>query len=734
MEKVVTTRDACYLIGKSKDLFSPIKEALLNSFDAIIQRKRIKTDFNPQISLSFYFKTEHNLLNENSYIFDSFSIEDNGIGFIEENKKNFHSFASRRKGLNNKGTGTIQFFWRFNVISVDSFYEENNKFMHFIGKYHIDDNEDNEKTSEEYSNKFNKTIIKLSNFRNEDDENDQYCNYLKDKNLLRQDILKNFLLKLYLGNKDHNDLKLIVNVYLDNKIYYNFYFDKETIPQPDKTKEITINTKQAIVNRFDDSNKIDITWKNVAPDYKLLIQRFKLPSNEIDENVIYACSKEVVVETLKFNAIKSKCEIFDNSRYLTCISGDLFDDPQYLNSTSDKFIFIEKKDIESDIREGNLFNIENKYILKDDISDKINEGLNYIYDDVKEIKDQHLENINRLAKQYGISSDDVQNTRTNMNDSNDEIIKNLFITQARRNAKENIKIQETYEEIKNLKLKSLNPTDKEDYRKKLKELSETLLNTIPQANKNELSRYIIHRDMVVNILKLALNNELEIQQEWISKKEQGEKLKTYPEAIIHDLIFKRKEHGLPNDLWILNEEFVHFDGYSDIALENLEVNGKKLLKDNIDINEALEKVGLDKDTVVKERPDIFLFPEEGKCVLVEFKAPDVDLANHTTQIQKYARLIANYSRENGQFKNFYGYLIGNKYGVGIDSNWKKVPYGNSRIYPSYSITSIDETEAPIANLYQEMLLLSDIAIKAEIRNRSFAEKLGIDKKFENNND
>jgi len=55
----------------------------------------------------------------------------------------------------------------------------------------------------------------------------------------------------------------------------------------------------------------------------------------------------------------------------------------------------------------------------------------------------------------------------------------------------------------------------------------------------------------------------------------------------------------------------------------------------------------------------------------------------------------------------------------------KVPYGNYWVYPNEPIKSIDEAETIIANLYQEIMPLSEIAKRAEIRNKSFADKLGI---------
>ena len=283
----------------------------------------------------------------------------------------------------------------------------------------------------------------------------------------------------------------------------------------------------------------------------------------------------------------------------------------------------------------------------------------------------------------------------------------------------------TYKEIKELEIDKLNPLSKQ-YRTKFGELSNKLLEIIPQQNKDELARYIIRRDMVVELLKLALKNELAIQKEWAKKKEEGEESRQNNESIIHDLIFKRRMKGVPNDLWILNEEFVHFDGYSDMRLEELVINGEKLLQDNIDIVKALKSVGIHKDTYSKQRPDIFIFPEEGKCILVEFKNPNEDLSQHTTQIARYAKLIANYSQKPRHFKQFFGFLIGENIDiVSLTSEWQKVPFGNYRIYPSLAITAIDETEAPIANIYQEIIPLSEIAKRAEIRNKSFAEKLGI---------
>jgi hypothetical protein len=469
-----------------------------------------------------------------------------------------------------------------------------------------------------------------------------------------------------------------------------------------------------------------IEWIPIDTKYDLIIRRFKLTNTDMDENGVYMCSKDIVVESLKFPAIRKNAN-FQGFRYLTSVSSPLLDDPKNVNQSVDGFTFPLKKKTEDEIKDDSipLFNQEYKFIFWDELKGKISHGLSQVYSDIEGLKEEREQDIIELAKQYGISPEDAEEANIAIDDTDETATEKLFETQAKRFAKQSIEIRKTYKELKEMEIQNLNPTS-EQYRTRFGELSNKLLEIIPQQNKDELARYIIRRDMVVELLKLALKNELAIQKEWAKKKAKGEEVRQDNEGIIHDLIFKRRTKGAPNDLWILNEEFVHFQGYSDIKLEELEINGEKLLQDNVNIEKALESVGISKDTYIRQRPDIFIFPEEGKCILVEFKNPNIDLSQHTTQIARYAKLIANYSRKPRHFTQFFGFLIGENIDiVGLTSEWRKVPFGNYRIYPSLAITAIDETEATIANIYQEIVPLSEIAKRAEIRNKSFAEKLGI---------
>lgn len=253
----------------------------------------------------------------------------------------------------------------------------------------------------------------------------------------------------------------------------------------------------------------------------------------------------------------------------------------------------------------------------------------------------------------------------------------------------------------------------------LKKRSSELLELIPEQNKQELGRYIIRREMVTKILELILSNSLTEQNI-----EKGKGERTDKEGLIHDLIFLRKsqQNASLNDLWVLNEEFMHFDGCSEIPLNQIQNSrGEKLLKDFNNEAEIRAKFGI-RDI---RRPDIFLFAEEGKCVLIEFKSADTDLSNHLNQLVRYANLIANSSTT--KIDQFFCYLISEKIDrVDLPSGFDKSVLGDF-VRPYLAIKSVEEGKEDfvIASIHQEIIKLSSLHNRASIRNKSFADKLGI---------
>ena len=120
-----------------------------------------------------------------------------------------------------------------------------------------------------------------------------------------------------------------------------------------------------------------------------------------------------------------------------------------------------------------------------------------------------------------------------------------------------------------------------------------------------------------------------------------------------------------------------------------------------------------------------MFPEEGRCIIIEFKAPGVDVSKHLHQINQYASLIHNLSDESFKFNSFYGYLIGENadiYSV-IDSDGD-FQFSQSLGYivrPHKGIPDLFGRGA--ASLYTEIIKFSDLLKRAKLRNKIFTDSI-----------
>lgn len=324
-------------------------------------------------------------------------------------------------------------------------------------------------------------------------------------------------------------------------------------------------------------------------------------------------------------------------------------------------------------------------------------------------KDQDTR-VDEIARQNGISIEIARRAKIRLNDTPSKITEKLYKEQADYLSKESLKIQKVFGE-----LNTLNPTS-ETYQQELQQKSTELLNLIPQQNKEELGRYVIRRDMVAEVLRKILAQELTYQSDPLLDGKKKDR-----EGLIHDLIFKRKstDSGQLNDLWVLSEEYVHFAGCSDLPINQIvDETGAPLLRSITEAEIA------DRGIKPRLRPDIFLYPEEGKCVLIELKAPDVDLAEYLNQMTKYCNLIANCSVR--KIQKFYCYLIGETFNplTDLDGEYEETVSGDW-MRSNIPIRSFTEDRTVIASAQIEISKLSNIYGRAHRRNKSFADKLGL---------
>jgi len=107
-------------IKKSKYALSPLREAIANSLEAILQKDVFAANVKPTITITFDFT---GLLDEKKTL-SKITVQDNGLGFDSQNYARFETLLDKTKGYNNRGSGRIQFVHRFDRLDVTSYYVE----------------------------------------------------------------------------------------------------------------------------------------------------------------------------------------------------------------------------------------------------------------------------------------------------------------------------------------------------------------------------------------------------------------------------------------------------------------------------------------------------------------------------------------------------------------------------------------------------------------------------------
>lgn len=201
----------------------------------------------------------------------------------------------------------------------------------------------------------------------------------------------------------------------------------------------------------------------------------------------------------------------------------------------------------------------------------------------------------------------VRATKIGLAHTESRITDKPFRKQAESLAEQSMKIKRLFES-----LTELDPTA-ENYHSELENRSNKLLELIPEQNKQELSRYIIRRQMIATLLHMILS-EKSVAQVKPSKSRKAKSSRTEKEGLVHDLLIRRKtKTGTdPNDVWVLNEEFVHFEGCPELPIDQIkDQHGNKILREITE--KDLEAYQIKHK--VRRRPDIFLFVDEQQCVL-----------------------------------------------------------------------------------------------------------------------
>lgn len=677
-------------VPKSSTSLQPIYEAFTNAIEAIRDKQKIESTFKGEICMKIY-STEASVAN--NFNFSSLSITDNGIGFDNQQFERFNTFRDVRKNYKNFGSGRLQYAHYFDKTRFVSVFEDEGIF--YEREFIVSKNEEFLKVNSIVKHKSCKetnlidtgtTITLNSLFENSVSYNE-----------LNQTTLKEKLLERYIHYFCHNINRLPeikIQFFIHSELEGESNISQADIPKIDKTQLIEI--------QYSKKTNLGIEKTNRTEVFKL--DAFRISKKLLKENKLNLVSKgEVVEESYVSLESLSGSENVKGNKYLFLVSSNYIDERDTnlrgdLNIPSKEEFF---KDVLAQEEE----------IFLEEIQEEVNNSINSLYPEIEEVKKKHNDEFEKLKEMFLLDDETSKSIKITINDSESRILEKFYEFEAKKSANIDASIKETFDNLNSL------DTNSSNYLEDLKSRTNDLIKKIPFQNKKALSHYIARRKIVLELFQKILDKEIE-------KLNKGGRI---DEDIMHNLIFQQSSQNIDeSDLWLIGEEFIHFKGFSEKRLENVELNGKKIFKEvfSDEVERYLKSLGENRLT---KRPDILLFPEEGKCILIEFKAPDVNVADYLTQIDFYANLIRNYTIDEIQITSFYGYLIGESI-EDRDVRGRVTRFENSYhlgywFRPSESVVGFDERKD--GSIYTEVIKFSTLLKRAKLRNQIFIEKLGI---------
>ena len=680
-------------IKRSKTALQPIFEAFTNALESIKIKQKSDENCCGKISLKIYI----NETAEHSAVFDSLSISDNGIGFNEDEFKRFNTYKLNTKGYKNLGSGRLQFVHYFGLTTVNSVFTQDNKFYKrmFLVSKNIEFIKHNAIVKHIYCkevniNKYETTVTFESLL-----ENSGIYNELND-NILKEKIIERYIHYFCYNKNKLPDIR--IEFYSNNNKKGESAISILDFPDIDKTEIIKLH-----YSRKSEKASCFIDKTDKTEDF--VIDAFKISANILKENKLNLVSKGEVVEEsdVAFESLAVGDSVNGN-KYLFLVSSNYIDAKDtnlrgVLNIYSrDAFI----KD---------LLSVNKEEILIEDIQEQINEQINIMYPEIEEVKQTHEKEFVKLKEMFLLDEETAKNIKFSINDSESDVLKKFYEAEAKKAANLDAKLKESIDHLEELDTTSSN------YNEELEKEIQKLVQEIPLQNKISLTQYVARRKLVLELFDLINKRKLSTQ---ISGNRNND------EKLLHNLIFQQStSKPEDSDLWLISEDFIYFNGSSEHTLKDVEIDGKKLLRDNLSKEEEEFRTSLNENRYAK-RPDILLFPDEGKCLIIEFKNPDVNVSEHLTQINNYATIIWNFSNPKFKFETFYGYLIGEKINpldVRFHDGEFKEAYHFDYLFRPHKVIPGFFTNGD-ASLYTEVIKYSTLYERAKKRNEIFIKKLG----------
>jgi hypothetical protein len=686
-------------VKKHSSYLQPIYEAVSNSLEAT-RGKEDRIFVRLKVSKSSF---------PGKYEYNSIEIQDTGCGFNRENLDRFYHLFDESKNFNNLGSGRIQYLHFFSHTEIRSVYLENGQkkkrnlvlSVGFIGKEKTPIWEGLEEDALE--DDVIGTSVELFLPRDGKDK-ENYENLTTEE--LHDKIFTHYLGKFCINKGNVQNITIERYIYGAHVENEDKFIEDADIPEVDYHDEVKVHYKKA------NSTRDGLIKQKETETFT--IDSYMLPSSVQKRNEIKLTSKNetVDVDNMDFSFV-SKAKIIEGRNMLCLVSSD------YLtNQDTDlrgKLTIYTKEQF---LKEKNFYAIDEKQIFIDDVQEEVTEKITTHYPAINKIKEESNEDIEQMVEDFSLDRDLIASMGRKTGEKASDFLSRYYHSDADYQKDYTQKLKILFDS-----LRTLDPSSKTFQRSmnmKVKEIN----SLIPVKNKSSLSRYISSRRAALNILGLILDKNLECQIEK-KKRKSNEKL-------IHDLLFKQGTTDvLDSNLWILNEDFIHFKGYSNFELRSLKTEEETILREDLTDKEIAQLTNYRKNPL-GYKPDILLFPEEHKCIIIELKSDTADPKDYLGQAVNYASLLREFAKDEYVVDNFYVYLIAESF------EFSSIVRTDPRFQISEHLDYVFLPYSPVHGgvrgqgaLYMEVLKYSTLLKRAELRNSIFSENLfGEDKEEE----
>ncbi|MDR3238455.1 MAG: hypothetical protein LBT84_08120, partial [Spirochaetia bacterium] len=581
-----------YDLKKDEGFLYCLYEAISNSLYCCRDNKKVN------ITVQLYRQYKANeLAKDEDHFIDSFVITDNGTGFTDDNYANFTKTIYKTNHAGGKGIGRIAFLKVFTEVEINSAFARDGQvfrrkfnFNHEKIKDFVEDMPVDTPLLTELTFKEIKTNFQLHTKKS--------ANYYSDE------VLRHFYAFFYylIGKDTEFEIRIID----DNGT-------AEGIINADKLKQDKVLEEKFQIKNVDALPGMDTV------DFELIhIKTKNINSNEafyvVDERSAGA------VNNLDLPPSILEDENGDKFYYCAYLKSDYF--TRYLNESRTELSLPNKG-------QSVYVTVEK---IEQEVKERIYNFLRYEIDLLNGKKVQKVQQVlidqenniiaHNKAYLYMLSDDSTQKVlleKIQYKDSAPTILTKVRAFHEDLQRETVNKINNTIEKLKN------NQSDI-DFTKLESEIG-TLIERVNTENLINLSSYIMYRKYILNLFNEGLQCSL--------------KSAAQNEAFFHHVLLPKKiSNSIDSNLWLLDDLFLYFEGISEVAIEDIVINGSKIIRDlTVEEKQQLDEFNQKR---LRKRIDLLFFPAEKKCIIIELKDPKAGLNDNVLQMDRYAQLIANF--------------------------------------------------------------------------------------------